>query len=218
MGLVVFLLVMAWNSAWRMKAMIAVAVFAPLGFLALPEQLQNRFETIVNPAAGPSNAQTSAQGRVEGFEIGMQLWQNNLATGVGPGAWIVASGRKLQAHNLYGQLAGELGTLGVVAFSGFLIAFAATIRRIRRAYRQHPEWEPDFLFHLSGGLGLGIALLMLGGLAGHNLYRPQWILFAAFLSIIRSRVAERETESSTAWNYEANATEEWEEQGEGVPA
>jgi O-antigen ligase len=212
-----FFLVIAWSSPWRKMAMIALVVLAPVGFLALPHELQNRFETLVNPEAGPKNAQTSAQGRWEGLEIGIRLWQDNLATGVGPGAWRSATGRKLQAHNLYGQLAGEMGAVGILAFTGLLAAFGFSLYRIRRAYRDHPEWGHDFSYHVSGGIALGVFLLLFTGIAGHNLFRPQWILYAAFLSIIRNRIAERIQEPSLVWDEGAEISE-WTGREEVLPA
>lgn len=187
----VFFLATAWNTPWRTRALLALALLAPVGFLALPDDLQARFETIVNPDAGPANARQSTQGRIDGFEIGMRLWGSNLATGIGPGAWLLATGRKIRAHNLPGQLAGEMGTLGVVAFLTLLLAFAITYRHIRRVYREHPEWERDFRYYLTGALGLGTCFLLLFGFAGHNLFRPQWILYSAFLIIIRCQVDQR---------------------------
>ena len=41
-----------------------------------------------------------------GLMIGLQLFAANPLSGCGPGAWIVASGSELKAHNLLGQLLG----------------------------------------------------------------------------------------------------------------
>jgi hypothetical protein len=210
-GLIIFLVVTAWRSEWRMKVLLALVLLAPAAFLALPEPLQNRFETIINPAAGPANARTSADARREGFELGMRLWHDNLLTGVGPGAWRAATGRKLQSHNLYGQLAGEMGTLGVLAFGGLLLAYAINIRLIRRAYQAHPEWQPDFLAHVTSAVSLGIALLLFAGLAGHNLFRPHWVLYAAFLIIVRRQVADRMEAAAAGWGWDAESA--WEDEG-----
>jgi O-antigen ligase len=216
-ALAIFFMASAWNSPWRSKAIIALIVFAPIGFLALPAELQNRFETIVNPDVGPKNAQMSAHGRWEGFEAGMKLWSDNLAMGVGPGAWLAATGRKLQAHNLYGQMAGEMGIVGITAFFFLLLAYAASYLRIRRAYREHPEWGKDFSYHVANSCAMGILLLLFTGLSGHNLFRPQWLLYAAFLIIVQNLIAERIKNPSPAWESSAEA-EEWAEEQRWVPA
>ena len=91
---------------------VAFAAAAPLAFVALPESLQTRFETIINPEVGPKNAQESGEGRLLGLTTGFSLWAANPLNGIGPGAWRPATGSKIESHNLYGQLIGELGTLG----------------------------------------------------------------------------------------------------------
>lgn len=215
-GLIILAVIVGWHSEQRLKVMLTLVVLAPLGFLALPPELQQRFETIVNPDAGPANARTSADGRLEGLQVGLDLWQKNLLTGVGPGAWRAATGRKLNPHNLLGQVAGELGTVGLAALTGLLLACTMTVRRIRRAYRDHPEWSPDFAYYMSGALGLGVFLLVLGGATGHNLLRPQWMLYAAFLSIIHARVVDRARAMPAGEERDATAAEEWEETAEPV--
>ena len=57
-------------AAGRVKTAIWSLVFlaaaAPLVFCALPQELQNRYLTIIDPSAGPANAQQSAEGRMGG--------------------------------------------------------------------------------------------------------------------------------------------------------
>lgn len=190
-ALLVWAGIVVWNSAWRSRLLALAIPAAPVLFMLLPPSLQSRFETIVNPAAGPKNAQESSQGRIDGFLVGMQLWQDNPAVGVGPGAWRKATGRLLESHNLYGQVAGELGTLGVLAMLGVVAGYVANIRAIRGACPTWPEAPPDFLRLLAGAVGTALLLLLLGGLIGHNLFRPHWMIYAGFLIIARRCALER---------------------------
>jgi O-antigen ligase len=190
-GLVLWGMVAIARSRWRWQLALAALLAAPFLWAALPEKLQNRFETIVNPEVGPRNAQQSAEGRLEGLTLGWQLWQDNPVTGIGPGTWCKATGREIQSHNLYGQLMGEMGTLGIITFGLLLIAVLANLRAMRRAYRQHPEWNKDFLYYLGQGLGTGFFLLLFEGNFGHNLFRYHWLWFAAFLVIARGCVEQR---------------------------
>lgn len=190
-----------WTTRSRKYVGMAALAAAPLLFLALPDQLQNRFETIVNPDVGPKNAQTSAQGRLDGLTVGYQLWLDNPLTGVGPGAWRAASGRELEAHNLYGQLIGELGSLGGLAFAGIICAFVVNLIAIRRGYHQHPEWEHDFLFDLARAVGFALFLLLLQGGFGHNLFRYNWVWFGAFLVLARQCVEERARSCAAPWAF-----------------
>ena len=172
-----------WQSRWRQTALALALPAAPLLFFALPDKLQTRFETIIDPSVGPKNAQTSAEGRKQGFLIGLQLLQENPMTGVGPDAWIPATKREIKSHNLYGQLMGEMGLLGVFTFGGVILGFGVDVRRIHRAYRAHPEWGADFISDLANGIGTAIFLLLFAGLFGHNLFRYTWVWYGAFLVI-----------------------------------
>ena len=43
-----------------------------------------------------------------------------------------ASGSKIESHNLYGQVMGELGTIGVVAFAFMVTALLWNLRKLKR--------------------------------------------------------------------------------------
>jgi hypothetical protein len=188
------------RSKWRWKLAPLAIVAAPFLFLALPDSLQNRFTTIVDPSVGPSNAKASAEGRLEGLRIGMQLWNDYPLAGIGPNAWIAATHRKIRAHNLYGQLAGEMGTLGILTFAGLLIAIGVNFYQIRKMYRDHPEWGHDFLYEFNNAIGLGILLLLFEGNFGHNLLRYHWFWFAAFMVITRNFVNERVNQPAISYS------------------
>jgi O-antigen ligase len=155
------------------------------GLMLLPSELQTRFYTIIDPSVGPANAQESGQGRIMGFFIGIKLWQQNPVLGIGPGAWRPASGMPIESHSLYGQMLGELGTLGTAAFG--LLLFSIT-RRLRTLFRnlnrdyQLPKQEP--LYHLAQAIAVSTLLLLVMGLFGHNLYRYNYVWYAAFSSVL----------------------------------
>jgi O-antigen ligase len=190
-GLLLWVFPVVWRSKRRGLVLASVAAAAPLMFLALPPTLQNRFQTIVNPDVGPKNAQTSVDGRIEGFLVGIQLFQANPIAGVGPGAWRVATKRALESHNLIGQTLGETGLLGTTAFLLLLVVSFYNVWRIRKLYRMYPDWDRDLYYHLSGALGFGLFLLLFKGNFGHNLYNYNWILFAAMLCVVRACVESR---------------------------
>jgi O-Antigen ligase len=179
------------QQRWRWAALALFA--APTAFLVLPESLQNRFETIVFPEVGPASAQESSQGRIQGIFMGLEQWAASPLSGCGPGAWKPATHSPIESHNLYGQLVGELGTAGLLAFLAVLACCWRNWRRLRRAYHDRPEWPKDFLFNLSGAVGLGLLLMLFEGNFGHNLYRHNWLWYGGFLVIadycVRQRVA-----------------------------
>ncbi len=70
LGLVLWTGIIILRSRHRWLGMALVVVGAPIVFLALPPELQIRFETIVNPDVGPANAKVSGEGRLDGLVTG----------------------------------------------------------------------------------------------------------------------------------------------------
>jgi O-antigen ligase len=207
-GLLVWFTIIIWRTKYRVTALTAFAVAAPLAFVALPDSLQTRFETIINPDVGPANAKESGEGRIRGLTTGLQLWANSPLSGVGPGAWRPATRSKIESHNLYGQLVGETGTLGLLSFLAILGCFWANVRMIRRVRREVPAWENDLVFQLPAAIGVAVFLLLFMGNFGHNLFRFTWLWYGGFLIIARHCVAYRLA------NWDPEAEPEPETEGE----
>jgi O-antigen ligase len=191
LGLLVFAAVTVWYSRRRWLGLTAAVALVPVLWAAVPGTLQTRFETIVNPEVGPANAQVSAQGRLEGFWKGLDLWADYPITGCGPGAWRMAAQVKLESHNLYGQLVGEMGLLGALAFAAVLGGFWWNARRIRRSLGDWPPDGRDFLAMLARAISIAVVLLLLEGNFGHNLYRFTWLWYGGFLLIAAYCVRQR---------------------------
>jgi hypothetical protein len=206
-------LVLRVRRAWLW--LLVLAAVSPAVYVALPESLQTRFETIVNPDAGPANAKASGEGRIEGLTKGFELWAANPLTGVGPGAWRPATRSPIESHNLYGQLVGETGLLGALTFGAVVWCFRGNLRRVAAVRRAYPEWGTDAVFQIAGAVCGGVLLLLLMGFFGHNLFRFSWLWYGGFLIIARHCVARRVAEQQ-AWEAEY-AGEEVAEDEEELP-
>lgn len=193
-SLIVCAAVIILRSRWRVPLMVLALVAAPAMWAALPPSLQNRFETIIHPEVGPKNAIASGEGRLIGLETGIELFGKYPLTGIGPGAWRPATGSPIESHNLYGQVLGEMGALGGLTFAAIVIGLLLNVRAVRQAYRRHPEWERDFVYHVASAVGLVVFLLLFEGNFGHNLFRYGWLWYGSFLVIARHCVRRRETE------------------------
>jgi O-Antigen ligase len=191
LGLIVWGSWVILRSRYRWAGIPAAALAAPVVFLALPDSLQTRFETIVNPDVGPENARVSGEGRIQGFVKGMELISAYPATGIGPGSWRPATNSKLESHNLYGQLCGEMGIAGVITFGSILLCFAHNLRWMRRAARRDPAGPQAFEYRIGSAVAMSIVLLLLEGNFGHNLFRHNWLWFGGFLVIARHVVQKR---------------------------
>lgn len=198
LGLCVWATVIILRSRHRWLGIGAAAVVAPALFFALPDSLQNRFETMINPEVGPANARESGEGRIDGFLTGMELIAAYPATGIGPGSWRPATHSKLESHNLYGQVCGEMGLPGVLTFGFIVFCFWSNYRWLRRAARRTLGRANTFPLHVAGSVAMAIFLLLFMGNFGHNLFRHNWLWFGGFLIIARAVVARQQAREAYA--------------------
>jgi O-antigen ligase len=177
------------------KLLAAIIVAAPLAFMALPEELQNRFITLVDPSVGPRNAEESAEGRVIGLAKGYLAFEQSPIVGWGPSSFAISTKRGGGAHNVYGQILSEMGLVGVGAMLFMLFAFWRNCAEASRYARESPGQKRGFASLTVRGVGLSVLLLLLLGWSGHNLYRYNWQWFAAFqvvaISCLRAQAVAR---------------------------
>jgi O-antigen ligase len=194
----VFLLIVG-AAKHKFQAIMLFGLVAMAGFVllsvVLPEELQNRYLTLVDSSVGPHNAQESAEGRMDGFMHGIRVWEQSPMFGHGPSSFAYSTGRGGQAHNLYGQVLSELGLFGAVALLALVLCFAWNWWEARR-FALDERWnrlETNFSYQVSRAVGINVLLLLVMGWAGHNLFRYNWQWFAAFsalaLGCLRVRAA-----------------------------
>jgi O-antigen ligase len=167
--------------------------------VALPAELQNRYLTLLDPSYGPKNAAESASGRMAGLLYGIEAWEKSPLLGHGPRAFDFATGRMGGAHNLYGQVLSEMGTLGALALGALVVCFGLNWLEVRRAYRHRPEMAGDFPYQVSRAMGLTLILLLLLGWSGHSLYRYNWQWFAAFQAVAVHCVRKKNMQSAAGF-------------------
>ncbi|MFO0930457.1 MAG: O-antigen ligase family protein [Gemmataceae bacterium] len=178
------LLMLLAHSRSKLQTLMVGAVVGSVFFLvlsaALPEELQNRYLTLVDSSRGPANAKESADGRMDGFMWGLYVWQQSPLLGHGPASFAYSTGRGGQAHNLYGQVLSEMGVVGAVALLGLVVCFWRNWRTAGRLQREHAIPTNDFAYQVSRALGFNVVMLLVMGWSGHNLFRYYWQWFAAF--------------------------------------
>jgi O-antigen ligase len=152
----------------------------------MPADRQNRYLTLFDSSRGPRNAQESAEGRRQGWRDGVELWRQNPMFGVGPGAFGEARESEfkgLQAHNLYGQVIGELGSLGALSLACILGSVLLNWRDARQLVRIMPHLRQSFAYHVILASAATFGLLLLQGLTSHNIYRYTWLWMGAFQTV-----------------------------------
>jgi O-antigen ligase len=199
-GLCLLILMILLVTVQRKGLVLLLAVFvggvgAALAMTVLPEDLQNRYLTLIDSSYGPKNAQVSASGRMDGLTYGFEAWQKSPLLGHGPRGFDFATGRLGGAHNLYGQIISEVGALGALVFLTLILCFALNWLEVWQFHRSHPEEPRDFAFYVSRAIGLILVLLLLLGWSGHTLYRYNWQWFASFQAIAVHCIRIRQQDS-----------------------
>lgn len=190
--MLVYGLIAARSLFFRNRRLILLLPLAlPVAWALVPENLKDRFMTIIDSSKGPENAKGSAEGRTEGFLDGIGLWGRSPAFGIGPGAFGQATGKGFQAHNLYGQILGETGTLGALAFLGLLTCYMLNRREVRRLQREDESDLGRFPSDLSNAVLISVTLLLIKGWGDHNLYRYTLVWFGGFQAIAVRCMRER---------------------------
>ena len=108
------------------------------------------------------------------------------------------------AHNLYGQIAGEIGSIGIVGFALLLFQIIKTHwKNLTKAkllilnekiHNQEIKYMGQFIYFLAICSIQLTLLLLFNGWGGHNLYRYQWLWIVAF-GIISSNLMTQFYES-----------------------
>ena len=187
-----FFLFLLWmSSSHKILTLVSLAVALATSWNFMPQKLQDRFLSIFIQDIGPdaASASVSAQGRIDGFWQGVKIFQENPLFGVGPYNFKFSWDAGMQAHNLYGQVLGDLGGIGTLVF----MVLVGTIYRVHKkiisrirnfrtkapeAYLEHARSLTLFEY-LSVASIQTILILLFNGLFGHNLYRYNWLWLGA---------------------------------------
>jgi O-antigen ligase len=117
-----------------LRFLVVLVVVSIVVFFSLPtsfkEGLGNIILSILNLEGSTSAYVESNQVRFFTYRLGGEIFERNLWVGVGPGNWtqaaneiqsivvegIAATSRRVTPHNIYLEVGGELGLIGLVAY------------------------------------------------------------------------------------------------------
>jgi O-antigen ligase len=193
-GGIVLIAMLAFHSKHRVIAFATTALAFLVFVTFVPDEYVERFKTIGEVSSGEDGAAQSARGRIEGLKAGLAFFIERPLTGVGignfPFHFALAGKGWFEPHNMVAKLIGELGLLGIISFSFFIFTYYKALKRIRKFYvgKLRP---PDFYLHIRTAILVALLMLFVQGLFGHNLYRFNWYIFAAFLAIDYSLMLQK---------------------------
>jgi len=189
-GLVAALGAIALLARRRSVALVVVSVVLLVSLTMVGPELIGRYATILEGV----DSGMSAGSRWVGLQHGFAMMIRRPLLGVGIGCYPVARsawfGWSLWAHNTYGQVMGELGLAGLVAW-GFLVGW--TIRGTRQIRRMigDPGEDADrrFIHYLSLGIEVSTYARLVLGMTTHSIHVFFWYLNAG-LVVCMSLVAK----------------------------
>jgi O-antigen ligase len=205
-GLILFAALLVVSSKRRVRVLALLALILPVAWSLAPGVVQSRFMTLFDDDYYESagiGGKTSAEGRLQGLYDGIDLWKRYPVAGCGPGAWMPSTGSPIESHNLYGQLPGELGSIGAISFATFVLTMFSSAQVASRQLKRLGN-SSAILSGTIQAVQESLVVLLFLGLAGHSLYRFNWVWYAGFLAIsvqiVRSIQGE-ENVTETALGY-----------------
>jgi O-antigen ligase len=196
LGLVALILWWFYQSKKKIRFVTVAVVIGAIALPLLPQEYIERFKSI----GGQEAEGNSKKERILILEDAWTIFtENPLGIGVGsfPAARSVRFGRSQDTHNLYLEVATNLGFQGLIVFLGMVLvmmvsfrhsakAFEAQRRRLVRvvrsrnlppaAYKQIRKHEQDlaFLYATAQATAGFIIIRMVLGLFGMDLYEIYW--------------------------------------------
>ncbi len=191
LGFVVFILLTGLRGRQFKKKLIYLmsgVIVLAIVWNFTPDQNKNRFRTIWDSKAGPSSAQASADGRIEGFWAGIKMFQKYPVCGVGIGNFNqyrihFIDGVNLASHNLIGQVLGQTGVIGGLTFLLLIFTILLTTHKTSSLFLRNTNQQTNLFITLSIAIRNSVLLLLVGGMFGHNLYRYNWLWLVVFATL-----------------------------------
>ncbi|MFZ5568861.1 MAG: O-antigen ligase family protein [Thermodesulfobacteriota bacterium] len=178
-GLVVFYLCLLYFSKKRIVVGIAGVAGAFLLPLVAGENYLNYMDTILGLFTG--SAGVSESSRITGLKHGFEMLLQRPLLGVGPGCYPLARkawfGWGLWAHNHYGELMGDLGIIGTIAW------FALFKNYFMKAWPVVKERSPDpSLNSIYPAIVVSSIVRLVVGMGTHSVYIFFWYMIAAVIA------------------------------------
>ncbi len=190
-GLFIIFLGILIKSKRRLIIGFAGIFIALVSFSYMAPDMQDRYLSIFGE--GEKN-QATAEGRYEGvMDIFNLVVLRRPLFGYGLGTSREANanfaGIDQPAHNLYVEVASELGLIGMIVFILFIKSIVINFSQINRMYSR--QEARGFLFKLNDAMQVWLAMNIVFSFASYGLSSYEWYLFAAFSRVILRLTEEK---------------------------
>jgi O-antigen ligase len=175
-ALFIVLLGIAWKSKHRFALLALIAVGTVIGFASLSEVQQERYLSLVQrDVRGAETAQGRIEGTIRDFEVALTRPFFGHGLGTSAEANFHATGVAQLSHNLFAEVAQELGFIGLAIF---LLYILAVLRNFNTARRQtHVSLPGSYLARLTDAMQVWMIMNLVFSLASYGLSSYEWYLF-----------------------------------------
>lgn len=172
----------------RKKTLLTVIgiVCAVMIFVRLPYETKMRYLSIIDPTTEHSD---TARGRIEGMQrsFGVAMDRPIFGHGIGSNAeatWNIEKWTSM-SHILYGEVAIELGYLGLIIFLFFMKSIILDFRKNIRIIKEREE-ENQTLLAIGNAVQVYLWMNIVFSLASYGLSSYVWFLIAGLTVVLRN--------------------------------
>ena len=185
LGLGITILMMWWKTKHKVLFTTVMVVGALVAANSLSADLADRYESIFS--SHTKNATTS-QGRIAGVQKDLTVAMRRPIFGHGLGTSLEANahfaGEAQPSHNLYTEVAQELGFVGLALFVAFLWKVARNVSRTLKALRAS-GLQDGIIFRLSQAVQVWFGMNLLFSFASYGLTSYEWYFLAGLAEVLR---------------------------------
>jgi O-antigen ligase len=191
LGLVFLGVLSIWRSKHRAAYLTAGIIVAVIALGLMTDLQRERYVSIFSHSAkGGATAEARITGVVGDFKVSLRrpLFGHGLGTSREANANF--RGEDLPSHNLYTEVAEELGYVGLVLLLMLIWSFLRACWTAQRILSAAPLTEPRlrFLHDVAGTLVVVVAVDLFFSFAAFGFSEPYWYFFGG-LSVVTARLA-----------------------------
>jgi len=184
-ALVAMLAIIITKSKHKLWIIATIVLCACIAYPLMTPDQKDRYLSIVSH--NTKNAATS-EGRFTGIEDNLHVALRKPLFGYGLGTSLEANanfGHSAQpAHNLYAEVAQELGFIGLFIFLGYIVAIIKELRSNLASFSAQNIYESKFLQSSWNGLKTFFFTNLLFSLASYGLSSYEWYLIPALIQTV----------------------------------
>jgi hypothetical protein len=185
LGLGITVLMMWWKTKRKVLFTAVMVIGALIAVNSLSADLVDRYTSIFSSKT--KNATTS-QGRIAGTQRDLAVAMRRPLFGHGLGTSLEAnahfSGEAQPSHNLYTEVAQELGFVGLALFVMFLWTVAKNVNGTLKALKES-GLQDGLIFRLSQAVHVWFGMNLLFSFASYGLTSYEWYFLAGLAEVLR---------------------------------